>query len=364
MTDGLDVCSTARPAPWVAKPYFPASPAQAERQPAELPLTAMAPRIGGLDAARFIAIVGVIFVHTPESSLFQRWLIAGTFGVPFYLFTALYLQVRTIHLDPHRSLLRYVWDRTRRLYVPFLAWSVIYLAARDAKHLLLTHEAVVGLSPWMLVAGTAHHLWFLPFLLFVCIAAAALNYVCERHLRLRWAVIALMGMGGLVLAIVKRPDWLNYVDGFSVAYLLWWKALPSACWGISVAWVLTLRNDLWQRIAVPAIGGALLIVMLGLQIADGYSRLDRTLSGLGLLLFATAAWRVPLLSWMSWIGRRSYGIYLTHVLFIEGMQAIAHQCGFGSSVALDAVTFAAGLGGGLAATIALQRTKRFAWLAG
>lgn len=361
MANTLEVYSAEHSAPWMGPAHL-AAPSETSLN--ESPPRAAAPRLETLDAARFIAIVGVVFVHTPESPILQRWVVAGTFGVPFYVFTALYLQVRGIHRNPQRSLLRYVWERIRQLYLPFLAWSVIYLVIRDAKHLLLTHEPPVALSPWMLISGTAHHLWFLPFLLFVCIVAAAINHVCQRSAVVRWAVVALSAVGGLLLATVERPDWLNYLDDYGDPYLFWWKALPSACWGIAVAWVLTLREDLWRRTAVPVIGGLLLVGTMALQVATGYTRIERTLGGLGLLLLATAPWRrVPFLLWMSWIGRRSYGIYLAHIVFIEGMQAVAHHLGFASSLALDVVTFASGLAGGLAVTVALQRTKRLAWLA-
>src|SRR5262245_31367016 len=142
-------------------------------------------RIDTLDAARLVALIAIIFIHTVESPELRRVSLIGTFGVPFYLFAALYFQARSFRRNPHRPFHRYVADRIYRLYLPFLAWSAIYLVARDLKHLFIVRDGAVHASVPELWIGTAHHLWFLPLLLVVTIMTAALSRMCGESPTLR-----------------------------------------------------------------------------------------------------------------------------------------------------------------------------------
>ena len=55
------------------------------------------------------------------------------FAVPFYLFASMYYQGLSFRRRPDRPLGAYCLSRFRRLYGPFIAWSVIYFIARDIK---------------------------------------------------------------------------------------------------------------------------------------------------------------------------------------------------------------------------------------
>ncbi len=337
------------------------SPIQAIRQS-----TAGDARIATLDAGRLVALIAIIFIHTVESPELQRVSLLGTFGVPFYLFASLYFQARSFRRHPNRLLHQYIADRFFRLYVPFLVWTAIYLLARNAKHLFLVRDGAFSGGVFYLWTGGAHHLWFLPLLFIVTIFSAALGRLCAGNESLRWWVIVISAVIGTVLAVVPRPAWLNYINGEeAVFFLQCWKALPSAFLGLSLAWWLAWDCD--DHLFSPALGCAgllLTIAMLSNQIVNGYSRIDRTLSGLGWLLAAMAAWRGPWVSWMARIGRLSYGIYLAHVLVVEGVQTVAHRAGIGASIGLDLVTMTAAFFGALAITIVISRSKHLRWING
>lgn len=323
-------------------------------------------RVDTLDAARLIALISIIFIHTAESPQLQRLSLIGTFGVPFYLFAALYFQARSFRRNPHRLFHHYVVDRIYRLYVPFLAWSAIYLIARNLKHLFIVHDGIVHASITDLWVGVAHHLWFLPLLLIATIATAALSRMCADHRSLRWWIIIGSAIVGTILTVVPRPDWLNYAHGGEPYFFLQcWKALPSAFLGLSLAWWLVFHCD--EQLFSPALGfiGLLLtIAMLANQVISGYSRMDRTLSGMGWLLAALAAWRGAWVQWMARLGRCSYGIYLAHVLVVEGVQAIAHKRGFASSVELDVFTMLAAFAISLVITVTIARSRYTRWING
>jgi len=115
--------------------------------PASLPASA---RIGGLDAARFVAAVAICWLHSCDSPELRDSRVIGTFGVPFYVFAATFFLARGFWRDPQRLLTTYYASRFRRLYLPFLAWSAIYLLARDLKHFEFSAQPSVQPERWML----------------------------------------------------------------------------------------------------------------------------------------------------------------------------------------------------------------------
>jgi peptidoglycan/LPS O-acetylase OafA/YrhL len=291
---------------------------------------------------------------------------AGTFGVPFYLFAALYFQARSFARKPQMPLHHYLLRRIKRLYVPMVAWTFIYLLARNIKHHYFTHVDPVRWNVSLLWTGSAHHLWFLPMLMIVTIAAAILNRGCARRPRLRNLVIIVSAIIGTYMSVCPRPDWLNYVpDNEGYFFLQSWKALPSVFLGLSLAWWLALGRD--GALFSPAVGFAgilLTCAMVSNQTLYGYSRVERTMSGMGWLMVALTAWWAPWVSVLARLGRHAYGIYLVHVLVIETIQAIAHHAGYGSSIQLDLFTMTSTFLLSSAVAVSLSRIPSLRWLNG
>src|SRR5688572_165502 len=89
-------------------------------------------RIPALDFVRFLAAVAIVWLHAPELPVlertgdpFTRW------AVPFFTAVATFLLIRALLRDPRRSFPAYITSRALRLYVPFLAWSVVYYVLRQ-----------------------------------------------------------------------------------------------------------------------------------------------------------------------------------------------------------------------------------------
>lgn len=323
-------------------------------------------RIETIDAARIVAMLGIVVIHAIETPWLAKIDYIGTFGVPFYLFASLYFQARSFRSRPERRIDEYIATRVKRLYLPFLAWTLIYLLARNLKHALLAHQPLLPMQMIYLWTGTAHHLWFLPLLVVVTIVTGILCRGCARRPRLRWFVIVACSLIGTILAIVPRPDWLNYVRGEEgYLFIQSWKTLPSVFLGLALAWWMAWQPH--KLLINPAIGFAgllMTIMMIGNQVVSGYSRMDRTLSGLGWLIVALADWRGAWVSILARFGKRAFGMYLSHVLFIEGIQAVAHSRGYGVSVGLDLLSICGGFVGAVVTTLLISRTPRLRWLNG
>src|SRR3954454_20749864 len=212
------------------------------------------PRNEVLDAVRFFAAAAVVYVHSVESPGLVSWVNLFRFAVPFYLFASMYYQGLSFRRRPDRPLGAYCVSRFRRLYGPFVAWSVIYFVARDIKRVTMIGYPPLPLSVSLLWTGAEYHLWFLPFLVVASIASAI---VCRAILRmplLRWPAVMLAIAGLLCVAFGPQPRGLS--DDFQgPTYALWqmWWAMTSALGGMAFAWVVTMSSA--PLLGVPSVVG-------------------------------------------------------------------------------------------------------------
>lgn len=317
-----------------------------------------------LDAARFIAAAGVVWVHTVESTQFLHIGALGTFGVPFYVCVALYMMRRALARDAAVSLPKYYLHRFVRLYVPFIVWTIVYLLAIELKRFSVPAVQMLGwrdIAPGVLLSGVTYQLWFLPFLVIITIPAALLYRVTLVRPRCGVYVALVSAAIGTMLGFWPRPVWLDYsapMDGF---YLNAWKALPSAFCGFAmVHFVSGMPRDRNTLSGIAAIGFFLTWATIGNQIVNGYNRLDRTLSGVGWFLMCFAPLHGRAFQLVGRFGRHSYGIFLAHPLFVEGLQTAANIYGIRVSAMRDIAVFIVALAG---STLLSLLASRHPWTA-
>src|SRR5947207_12944270 len=101
---------------------------------AAAPAIAKSERNATLDAARVIAALGLVWIHTTQSSL-SRFHILGRFGTSFFVLATIFFLFHRLGSSPRPTYGEYALKRFRRLYIPFMAWSLIYLVIRDFKRL-------------------------------------------------------------------------------------------------------------------------------------------------------------------------------------------------------------------------------------
>lgn len=324
------------------------------------PLTS---RMATLDAARFVAAIAIVWLHSPESELLKRFSALSGFAVPFFTMSAVLLVFQGARRDPTRPLGTYALSRVRRIYVPFLVWTVIYLLIRNLKHAILSHEPIVRPNPSMLLAGSAHHLWFLPFILVLTIVAFAAAKLVARSTSpaIAWTLAIVLLLAG-VLCGRTGPQW------FADWYLLnrTWAASPAIAWGFALAIVYPLLPDaLWQNRALSFFGVAIWVGCAALSVPFG-SRflLPENLAGLGFFILSLARWTdlQPLVVRLAGLGSLAYGVYLSHIMFVEGVQAIAARAGIRQVAWLDVVVFLLSATLAIGFVRAVSGTKLGRWL--
>jgi peptidoglycan/LPS O-acetylase OafA/YrhL len=332
------------------------------------PLSAAQVRNRNIDVVRFFAALGIVFIHASKSPALDDWRNIARFAVPFYLFASFYYQSQSLRRKTNRTLGQYIVSRFRRLYLPFLAWSLIYFLARNAKHFILhgDNEAVRP-TLGMLWKGDQYHLWFLPYLLFWSIVLALIHWTFLRQNRAwRWPLIAVAIVAGFVFALAPMPAWDEMFPSETYAYIQFWRSLPATFWGLAFAWFMTMGPVLYS---VPPLLGALGIVLAVvtslMQVTKGAILLiPRGLSGLGCMLAALVPWRSAATDVLADLGKHSYGIYLSHVLVVESLRLVTNRLHLAASVPLDFVIFAVGFVLSLALVLLLARSRKTAWLNG
>lgn len=366
MHDGV-IMSTGGVAPSSAPSVMDAAapPLQTPDKVQETALTEQ--RNQTIDVIRFFAAASIVFVHAAKSPTLDYTRNLFRFAVPFYLFASLYFQSASLRRNTRRTYAELVIARIKRLYYPFLAWSVIYLLARNFKRIVVLHNPPVGLNIGLLWKGVEYHLWFLPFLLFWSVLLVTIHRVLLRQSRMwRWPLIVIAITAGLVFALSDMPaSWDEEFDNPTYAYVQYWRATPAALWGLAFAWLMTMGPIVYSVSLGMGIAGIALTVGCSIQQARyGIQLIPRGLSGLGCMLAALAPWKGSAVSVLARLGRYSYGVYLCHILITELIQVAANKAHFAPSVPRDIVTFVLTFAGSLAFAIALGSSRRLAWLNG
>jgi fucose 4-O-acetylase-like acetyltransferase len=277
------------------------------------------PRLAALDAARVLATYGIVWCHVCEAQkLSPPWPALGRWGTSFYVILAAVFLVLGRMRAQARPMPPEILRKARRLLWPFLVWCLIYGAYYGARGYSRGYSWE-GLTRWWgPVAGTAVHLWFLPFVFF-------------------WGVLATLW----VPRLLKLPQWLLLVGGAITSTALYWFCYRWLHFAVSRPWLWEYhlhRLDRWIVEIPPFVTatlGATFFFRLSTQSREFLKKKRVPLAALGLLGFAA-----------------SQTIYATQ---LDAIQAATHTQGrfMANSAALFFLVFAAALSStGLVARIA------------
>jgi len=222
-------------------PELALAPPPVVRKEETLPLTPRPQRNQMLDAARGLACIGVIWMHTViDSPDLARAASLTRFGTPFFVLAAIFFLLTGLSTKASAGWGSYALQRFRRLYIPFLVWSLIYLLLRTGKRSLLTTDGPVHLGMPRLLLGTARHLWFL--------AVHPDGVHCGLSAAIRFTLAALgQNRAGHrlprrwdVAARIRCPDIRSIEPYIGKWYMNAWMFVPGVSWGIALAAIYPL----------------------------------------------------------------------------------------------------------------------------
>lgn len=340
-------------------------PATANASPREaVTPAASADRLPMLDTMRLLAAVGIVWVHAAQSDLGQWLWPIGTFGVPFYTYVAVLFMTRTLTKPGGRSLGDYAASRASRVYLPFLFWSAIYVGLAQMKS-VVNGQPLHLPGPSVLYAGGHHHLWFLPFLLVVTLIGAVIVRGVMAVPETRWPVVTLLVALGTAAAIAPEPAWVATRD-YDIEFVRYGlRSLPTVFWAIALGLATAFNGRLPRSNGFVAIGGvALLLGSMTLQETITPYKVLRSTAGLGCVLIALLPLALPAFRPLGRLGRYSYGIYLSHLVFLRFAAAYMEKREITPTLTTDAVCFAVAFGGAAMLSLVLARSKWTRWTLG
>ena len=324
-------------------------------------------RDADLDAMRFLASAGVVWVHAAAVSPSG----IGRFAVPMYVVAAILLTTFSLRKRPDQPLASYLGARWARLYPAFLFWCVIYEAFRQAKWLIRGGIRNVHVEPLDFIGGTYEHLWYLPYLLVASLLTVPLMRLAIRNTTARRTIGVASAIVGFAWAILPVPKMISSIpveSSWLFFQPVWW-ATPSLFLAIALACVALERG---VGLTMPRSLGLLGLAMFAAGAYVNWSvtsqpyLLSATLAGIGVVWFAGAGlmprWIANTLGPLG--ATLGLGIYLSHVLFLRLWVMIAERAHLHPSIVTDVASFAIALAGAIALSTLLRRSRWTCWLIG
>jgi len=323
------------------------------------PVAAPRARHTMLDVCRLLAAYAIVWLHTPRPAAWADLGLLGRFAVPFFTAAATFFAWRAGSRPSERTVALYARSRLTRIYVPFLAWSGIYLAFKGAKALLLPGEPndFPGLD--LLWLGSFYHLWFMPFVLLVTLSVFCLARLAAQNTAREMAMLILALLAGWQLALLPADRSAPGV-GFGQLAL---DALPSACWGVVLAIAYQSGGRMWlgsRRVGIACLMAAVALTILLCTL--GRNSPVENLSGIALLVFTLGDWTSPVLERIARLGPLAYGIYLSHLLFVKTLEAVQAKLHAPSSLATALAIFVLAAAGSTLLSWLLSRWRATRWL--
>ena len=316
-----------------------------------------------MNAVRVWATYCIVWIHTPRSADLIPTTVWARFAVPFFVAAAVFFVVRSGLRAQRATWLAYGVTRFQRIYVPFLAWSGIYLLFKCVKLVISPDQPNEFPGFEIFLVGSAFHLWFLPFILAVSLAVYAVTYsIASRH---EWDAIVVYGAACLGLLICAlgplRPEACGMPNG--VAYMLF--SLPAVPWSFALS--LIYARGGWSAISRP--GFSMIALLSTVMIMIALARVERSLTlenlaGMGAFLVALTAARIPGVATLEKLAPLTYGVYLSHLLVIKVCETTAATLRWPPTPLLDIATYGLAVVGSTLITLALMRTRWLRRLAG
>ena len=313
------------------------------------------------DLGRLLAAYAIVWLHTPRNPVLTETTVIARFAVPFFVFATIFFTFDSLTRHPQRRFSEYAKNRFLRIYVPFLAWSAIYLAFKGVKSVLLPEQPNDYPGIELLWTGSFYHLWFMPFILAVSLMAFLVAKLIRPFPVLDGPVCLLSALAAVILAAVRLP--MVPADESKEYVYLVFNAAPAVLGGIAFAVSYRRFGTGWESL-VGTLHGVALFAMACFGLCYlGRHRLFETLAGFGFLLIALCPARPAPLARIATLGSLAYGIYLGHLLFIKIAEALAAKLGLSVTWPLDIGIFLFAAAGSTASAHALARFRVTRWMA-
>lgn len=313
-------------------------------------------RNSALDIARYLAAAAVVWLHACQSESLAFTAQFTRFAVPFFAVAAGFGLSSSLQ-RADGSFLAYLKKRFLRLYVPFVAWSLIYVSFKLVKQRLVPEQESL-LPGWeILWHGGAYHLWFLSFLLLASLAAFPLLKSIDPSITTLVAVV-------VFLASLMAVEVLPVDDGSGSYAALAGQAFPAFLMGICLELLWRSRRSSEASRLLTASS----VLFFGLATAPliiyGRNPYFEDVAGIALFAATLSCPRFCNLDADRWkiLGQLAFGVYLSHLLWIKIGESLARKLDLPSTSLVDIGLFASALLLATATAYGLAKYRMTRWL--
>lgn len=283
--------------------------------------------IDGFDFLRAIAAFSVVWIHGSDTNTLTKSFQSFTsFAVPCFIMMSIFLTQHSCYKNSSSRYSSIIIKRIRRLVPSYLAWSLIYIIFRFAKRSFIDHSSLdVNWFAIIFFGGASYQLWFIPALLLWTIVFAPLILTIRKTDRLfvtgvlaLFLAYVLFRCGSYIMPKFEIPagyEMIKYMLG-QTGYVF----IGIGLWAIFHAvnkLNITAVKMRFLTIGILALGLFLISWKIGIQ-KEWFVPLYSTIIFIFsiYLLFPS----LPLIT--KYLSPCSFGIYLSHGIFVEGFQIL------------------------------------------
>ncbi|MBU0608055.1 MAG: acyltransferase [Armatimonadetes bacterium] len=292
----------------------------------------MTRHLRGFDYLRLIAVFAVVWIHGSDTNTLAKQggnLLTG-FAVPSFLMMSVYLTLSSLQRTPERGFVAFMRRRLVRLGPAYLLWTGVYLLFRLAKHaLVLQQPFAVDWVPTLLCGAAANHLWYVPALIYLTALFFPLFKAAQGSRGPALAVPCLLLAAGGV-AVYQLLASCATVPLTVPSFLLHYLLRCGGCVPLAAAlWLMTRPDRAWLRptsgVQVPLLAGGAWAAAVALMWVPQADTVVVYLLALGAVLLALSWPRTegPGSPWLAEVSAVTFGVYLMHGVFVEGLQVAA-----------------------------------------
>lgn len=325
----------------------------------------------GFETARFLAAIFVVWIHASidvKLNIHPDAGFLGRFAVPFFVLSSVFFASLSVWSRPDQRFSKYFNTRFARIYLPFIAWSCVYILLK----------VMQGRSPPLSFAllwdGGSYQLWYLPYIFVLCICIFPAQWLVFRLQHHAKKIAALFMMLGLAVALIPKT-WLGDMSLLSSnTPYLWLGALPSVFFGFALACIYAFDDRrIWASprliwFCVWVGGGLAVICILASCVFVEFASMLNNTSGLALgvfalgISFAPRFWLSELVKKLSPLGKVSFGIYLTHIIFIGPLRSVAASYGLNTTISFALLATVLASLSSMFLVIGLLRIRWLGWM--